>query len=84
MRVVAAGRWSRSAGVGRLRAGPVFPSDHTGVHATLSCPTTESQREEATSATVATTSTSTTAPGSVDASTRAAIEEAFHLLSTAT
>jgi endonuclease/exonuclease/phosphatase family metal-dependent hydrolase len=61
--------------------GLVFPSDHTGVEATLSCATTEEQRKAATSATVArrtTTTAGTDAP--VDQETIGEITEAFHLL----
>lgn len=54
-----------------------FPSDHTGVQATLRCTTTTDQVRSATTATVATT-TSTTAPaGEVDAATEEAITQAF-------
>ena len=61
--------------------GLVFPSDHTGVEATLSCATTEDQRESATSATVARRTTTTVgADGAVDQATIGEITEAFHLL----
>jgi endonuclease/exonuclease/phosphatase family metal-dependent hydrolase len=61
--------------------GLVFPSDHTGVEATLRCDTTARQREEATGASVTTTSTSTAAPaGEVDEATRTAVTDAFRTL----
>lgn len=56
-----------------------FPSDHTGVEATLECPTTPEQVETASTATVPAVTT-TTAPGGggeVDAQTEAAITQAF-------
>ena len=61
--------------------GIAFPSDHTGVQATLSCTTTEDQRASATSATVARRTTTTVgADGAVDPATLVGITEAFHLL----
>ncbi len=55
-----------------------FPSDHTGVEATLACPTTDAQLEAASSATVPTTAPPTTVAGTtVDADTEAAITQAF-------
>ncbi len=55
-----------------------FPSDHTGVQATLACPTTTAQVEAAGTATVPSTAPSTTAPSTTaDAETEAAITEAF-------
>ena len=55
-----------------------FPSDHTGVQATLSCPTTPEQLEAAPSATVPAVTTTTTGPAAaVDAETEAAITQAF-------
>ena len=55
-----------------------FPSDHTGVEATLRCATTTEQVETASTATVATTTPPTTAAtGSVDAGTEEAITQAF-------
>jgi hypothetical protein len=55
-----------------------FPSDHTGVEATLRCATTTEQVQSASTATVATTTPPTTlAGGSVDATTEAAITQAF-------
>jgi len=54
------------------------PSDHTGVQATLQCPTTADQVETATTATVPAVTTTTAAPGAgVDAETEAAVTEAF-------
>ena len=61
--------------------GLAFPSDHTGVQATLSCATTDDQRASATSATVTRRTTTTVgADGAVDPETLAGITEAFHLL----
>jgi endonuclease/exonuclease/phosphatase family metal-dependent hydrolase len=61
--------------------GLVFPSDHTGVETTLSCATTEDQREAATSANVARRTTTTVrAEATVDQETIGEITEAFHLL----
>lgn len=58
-----------------------FPSDHTGVQATLACPTTAEQVEAAATATVASTAPTTTAPPTtVDDTTEAAITEAFRNL----
>jgi endonuclease/exonuclease/phosphatase family metal-dependent hydrolase len=55
-----------------------FPSDHTGVQATLSCPTTPEQVDAAATATVPAVTTTTTEPAaSVDAETEAAITQAF-------
>jgi endonuclease/exonuclease/phosphatase family metal-dependent hydrolase len=55
-----------------------FPSDHTGVVATLSCPTTTQQVEDAPTATVATTAPPTTEAGAeIDADTEAAVAQAF-------
>ena len=55
-----------------------FPSDHTGVQATLSCPTTPEQVDAATTATVPAVTTTTAGPAaSVDAETEAAITQAF-------
>ncbi|MET0903380.1 MAG: endonuclease/exonuclease/phosphatase family protein [Acidimicrobiales bacterium] len=61
--------------------GLVFPSDHTGVEATIECETTDAQREAASSATV-TTSPPTTAGETieVDPATEAAITESFETL----
>jgi endonuclease/exonuclease/phosphatase family metal-dependent hydrolase len=55
-----------------------YPSDHTGVQATLACPTSDEQLQAAPSAT-APDVTTTTAPSGVDvdAETEAAITEAF-------
>jgi endonuclease/exonuclease/phosphatase family metal-dependent hydrolase len=64
-------------------AGPrglAFPSDHTGVEATLRCETTDAERRAASAADVAlTTTTTTTLPGGgeVDPATEAAITKAF-------
>jgi endonuclease/exonuclease/phosphatase family metal-dependent hydrolase len=59
----------------------VFPSDHTGVEATLECETTEAQREAATTATVTTAPTTTSTGGAgVDPATLAAITDAFRAL----
>jgi hypothetical protein len=61
--------------------GLVFPSDHTGVEATLECETTEAQREDAIGATVTTPPTTTSAaPSEVDRETLAAITDAFRAL----
>jgi endonuclease/exonuclease/phosphatase family metal-dependent hydrolase len=59
--------------------GLVFPADHTGVQATIECPTTAAQREAATDATVASTAPPETAPsgGEPDEETVAAITESF-------
>lgn len=55
-----------------------FPADHTGVVATLQCPTTAEQLAAATDATVpAAATTTTTEPAESDADTVAAITEAF-------
>jgi hypothetical protein len=55
-----------------------FPSDHTGVRATLGCPTTTDQVDTATTATVADVTTTTAGPAAaVDAETEAAITQAF-------
>jgi endonuclease/exonuclease/phosphatase family metal-dependent hydrolase len=54
------------------------PSDHTGVQATLQCPTSADQVETATTATVPDVTTTTSAPtAGVDAETEAAVTEAF-------
>jgi hypothetical protein len=61
--------------------GLVFPSDHTGVQATLRCPTTDEQRAAAPSATVPPAPTTTAgAAAAPDEPTLAAITDAFHLL----
>jgi hypothetical protein len=64
---------------GEPAEGPLaFPSDHTGVQATLQCPTTAEQVDTATTATVPDVTTTTTASsGRVDAETEAAITRAF-------
>jgi endonuclease/exonuclease/phosphatase family metal-dependent hydrolase len=55
-----------------------FPADHTGVQATLACPTTGAQVATASTATVAAVTTTTSAPGAaVDPEAEAAITEAF-------
>jgi endonuclease/exonuclease/phosphatase family metal-dependent hydrolase len=54
-----------------------FPSDHTGVEATLVCTTTARDLEAATSAVMPPEVTTTTVVGPVDASTEAAITTAF-------
>jgi endonuclease/exonuclease/phosphatase family metal-dependent hydrolase len=55
-----------------------FPSDHTGVQATLRCPTTPEQLDAAPSATVPAVTTTTSGPAAaVDADTEAAITQAF-------
>jgi len=67
----------------RSIGGLAFPSDHTGVIATLACPTTDAQRRAATAATVPTTTTVPgsaapgAGPGGVDPTTRAAVGEAY-------
>ncbi len=54
------------------------PSDHTGVQATLRCPTSADQVETATTATVPDVTTTTGAPtAGVDADTEAAVTQAF-------
>jgi endonuclease/exonuclease/phosphatase family metal-dependent hydrolase len=61
--------------------GLVFPSDHTGVQATVECATTAAQRAAAPSATVTTApTTSETQTGEVDPATLAAITDAFETL----
>ncbi|MGQ0832301.1 MAG: endonuclease/exonuclease/phosphatase family protein [Microthrixaceae bacterium] len=61
--------------------GLAFPSDHTGVQATLRCPTSAADREAAATATSAPTTTSTTTASSeIDADTAAAITGAFTTL----
>lgn len=65
------------------RGGPgslAFPSDHTGVVATLSCVTGDADRAAVRRARVARATTTTTAPGVVDAAVRAAIEQAFEVV----
>ncbi len=58
--------------------GLAFPSDHTGVTATVVCPTTAQQRAAASKATVTTKApTATTVAGPVDPATAAAITTAF-------
>ena len=67
--------------------GIVFPSDHTGVEATLACETTTTQRESAATATVTgapataptipAATTTKRAPGRADPATVAAISNAF-------
>jgi endonuclease/exonuclease/phosphatase family metal-dependent hydrolase len=62
-------------------AGLAFPSDHTGVQATLRCATSDAQRQAATTATLATTSTTAPGPaGTADTATTAAITQAFRNL----
>lgn len=62
-------------------SGLVFPSDHTGVEATLECDTTDAQREAAPEATVPSTTTSTSdGGGEADPATQAAITDAFATL----
>ena len=59
----------------------VFPSDHTGVEATLRCDTTDRQREEAAGATITTAATTTSPPpAEVDEATRTAITDAYRTL----
>jgi endonuclease/exonuclease/phosphatase family metal-dependent hydrolase len=59
----------------------VFPSDHTGVEATVACPTTDQQRDEAASATVTSAATTTTAAAEApDDETLGAITESFRTL----
>lgn len=58
----------------------VFPSDHTGVQATISCATTTAQRRAARSATTRPVATSTTAAGTVPPEAAAAITRAFETL----
>ncbi len=61
--------------------GLVFPSDHTGVQATIECDTTEAQQEAAVTATVTSAPTTTSEPpGEVDADTLAGITDAFETL----
>lgn len=57
--------------------GLVHPSDHAAVVATLACPTTRSQRAEATEATLATTTTADPQAGVPDGPTSAAIARVF-------
>jgi endonuclease/exonuclease/phosphatase family metal-dependent hydrolase len=58
--------------------GFAFPADHTGVEATLECPTTDAQRVAATQAAVASTTTTTTEfDATADAGATAAITDAF-------
>ena len=62
----------------RGRDGLAFPSDHTGVQATLACHTTKAQRDAASNAKVVrSSSTTTTAPGAIDAGARAGITAAY-------
>jgi endonuclease/exonuclease/phosphatase family metal-dependent hydrolase len=56
--------------------GFAFPADHTGVQATLECDTTNAQRDEATRATVETTTTSTI-DADADSEATAGITAAF-------
>lgn len=56
--------------------GFAFPADHAGVQATLECATTDAQRDEATRATVESTTT-TTADADADAEATAGITAAF-------
>ena len=68
---------------GLFDAGPAdgdlaHPSDHTGIQATLQCPTSADQVETATTATVPDVTTTTSAStGAVDAETEAAVTQAF-------
>src|SRR4051794_12443068 len=56
-------------------------SDHTGVEATIDCPTTDAQRAAAPNATVPPEPTTTTGSAqAVDAATLAAITDAYHRL----
>lgn len=57
--------------------GFAFPSDHTGVQATVECDTTEAQREAATQATVESTATTTTVASQATADATAGITAAF-------
>lgn len=62
-------------------SGIAFPSDHTGVQAALSCPTTKAHLEAAASASSTTIQPTTTlAGGEVDAATALAITNAFTTL----
>lgn len=61
--------------------GLVFPADHTAVGATIECATTKAQRRAATTATVTSAPTTTSAtPDEVEPQTLAAITEAFRTL----
>jgi endonuclease/exonuclease/phosphatase family metal-dependent hydrolase len=60
-------------------AGLAFPSDHTGVEATIECPTDQAQRDAATGVTLPPTTTTTTPDRpDADAATTEAITEAFN------
>jgi endonuclease/exonuclease/phosphatase family metal-dependent hydrolase len=62
-------------------SGLAFPSDHTGVTATVVCPTTAQQRAAASKATVTTKApTATTVAGPVDPAVTAAITTAFQIV----
>jgi len=60
--------------------GLVFPSDHTGVVATLECDTTAAQREEASEATVTTSPPTTAGQTDADPETVAGITDTFETL----
>jgi endonuclease/exonuclease/phosphatase family metal-dependent hydrolase len=57
--------------------GLVFASDHTGVHATISCATSAADLEAARAVTSSSTTTTSTAGTAVDAATSAAVTTAF-------